>query len=269
MLKMQSWIEKNCPNEKPEIWIWNFDGRPRSEEFVRRIPFVKFGGYLNESVEIDKRKLHQSYHKGSWSEAFNFHGFDCYLCVNGELRVGQKMDNILSKYKTNWDYPINLKGIPSSKIKEPYIIFYFSDHGMFRKWVEHMPVETIQHFLSTIKGYRLILTGSEWDFPFNEKIKGDNIENMCGETSLDDLLSLIVHANAFVGWCGGNTIISPHLGTPTLMLWSNHFNHKRFQTNWVKPENIGTLYRLMNVEDITEKRFTQNLNKLLEVKAKK
>ena len=51
MLKLESWIAKNCPGEIPEVHVWNFDGRPRSEDFVKRIPFVKFGGYFNTKIE--------------------------------------------------------------------------------------------------------------------------------------------------------------------------------------------------------------------------
>lgn len=259
MLKMESWIKRNCQGQKPEIWIWNFDKRPRSHEFVERIPFVKFGGYLNRDIDLDRRRFHQSYIQGTISEIYKFHGFDCYICVNGELRIGNQMPRILPKYQINWDYKINLEGCEPT-IKDPYIIFYFSDHGMFTQWVKELPQKRINEFLKEIKNYRLILTGSSWDKPFNDKLK--DAENMCGETTLPQLFSLIQGASAFVGWCGGNTIISQHLNTPTLMMWSKYFN-KKFQTNWVKPEKIGKIYRPLDVEDLSKKKFMDNLNALL------
>lgn len=261
MLKMESWIEQNCPGEKPEVWIWNLDNRPRSQDFVERIPFVNFGGYLNQSIDMDRCRFNQSYMNGGLSEILNFHGFDCYLCVNGDLRIGRPMDQILPKYKVNWDYEINLDGC-EPKINDPYIIFYFSDHGMFEQWVNAMPPDKIREFVKSINGHRLILTGSSWDSPFNERIADSGIENMCGDTTLPELFGLIRGAKAFVGWCGGNTIISQHLNTPTLMLWSNYFE-KPFQTNWVKPEKIGTVYRPLNVENLTIETFSENLNAIL------
>jgi hypothetical protein len=265
MLKMESFIQQNCRGEIPEIHIWNFDNRPRSADFVKRIPFVKFGGYFNQSLEIDKRRFNASYMRGQYSEIKEFHGFDSYLCVNGGLRIGHNIENILPQYKVNWDYEINLNGC-STSIKEPYIIFYFSNHGMFTNWVNHLPPEKIKDLLAQIKGYKLILTGSTWDAPFNELLESENVINMCGDTSLNDLLGLIKGASAFVGWCGGNTIISQHLNTPTLMLWSNYFE-KPFQTNWVSPDRLGKMYIPMNVEGLNFDEFNRNLGELLERKA--
>lgn len=261
MLKMESWIAQNCPGEKPEIWIWNFDNRPRSHEFVERIPFVKFGGYLDRGIEMNRRAFNQTYMTGQRSEIFGFHGFESYLCVNGELRIGRHMDEILPQYQTNWDYPINLDGC-EPKITDPYIIFYFSDHGMFSQWVAEMPPEKIAAFVKSIRKHRLILTGSSWDAEFNNIFADSHMENLCGQTSLPELIGLIRGAKAFVGWCGGNTILSQHLNTPTLMLWSDYFI-KKFQTNWVKPEKIGKIYRPLNVEKLTIETFTENLNALL------
>jgi ADP-heptose:LPS heptosyltransferase len=268
MLKLESWIAKNCPGEIPEVHVWNFDGRPRSEDFVRRIPFVKFAGYFNTKIEdldsFQKKIFQRSYMTGrNGSEEKGYLGFDTYLCVNGQLRVGHDMKNILPNYETNWDYKLDLTGT-EPKIKEPYIIFYFSDHGMFKQWVTNLTPEKIKEFLSLIKGYRLILTGSTWDGPFNKHLEDAGVENWCGDTSLDELLSLIRGASAFVGWCGGNTIISQHLNTPTLMLWSDYFPSKAFQTNWVKPEKIGTVYKNLNVENLTVNTLTQTLGDLLD-----
>jgi ADP-heptose:LPS heptosyltransferase len=137
---------------------------------------------------------------------------------------------------------------------------------MFTNWVNHLPPEKIKDLLAQIKGYKLILTGSTWDAPFNELLESENVINMCGDTSLDDLLGLIKGASAFVGWCGGNTIISQHLNTPTLMLWSNYFE-KPFQTNWVSPDRLGKMYIPMNVEGLNFDEFNKNLGELLERKA--
>lgn len=265
MLKMESFIKQHCPNEKPEVHIWNFDGRPRSEDFVKRIPFVEFGGYFNKPLDIDKRRFHASYMTGQYSQIPDFHGFDYYLCVNGGLRIGHHIENILPQYKVNWNYEIKTDDC-KPPIDEPYIIFYFSNHGMFEEWIRHLPPDKIKALLAEIKGYKLILTGSTWDSPFNELLESENVINMCGDTSLDELLGLIKGASAFVGWCGGNTIISQHLNTPTLMLWSNYFEHKAFQTNWVSPDRLNTLYKPMNVEGLNFNEFHKNLGELLERK---
>ena len=218
MLKMESYIEQNCKGVIPEVTIWNFDGRPRADGFVSRIPFVKFAGYDNEAMTNDQKRLfHQVYMDGSREVVRGFKGYDSFICINGGLRIGHSMETIMPSCSTNWNYEIKTDDcvVP---YKEPYIIFYFSNHGMFTDWVNKMPPAKIKDFLKSIKGYKLILTGSAWDEPFNKELEDAGVVNLCGKTSLTELLGLIKGASAFVGWCGGNTIISQHLNTPTLML---------------------------------------------------
>lgn len=270
LLKLESFIEKHCPGEKPEVWVWNFDERPRSGDFIKRIPFVKFGGYLNEPIGMDKNSFEKSYMTGdaNYAKISEFHGFDYYLCVNGILRVGLPWNSVLPFYKTNWNYDINLEGC-KSPVEGKYIIFYFSDHGMFKKnWTGHLDASKTAKLLDRMSdwGYKLILTGSSWDKPYNDKIVGysesGKLINMCGDTSLDELLGLIKGASAFVGWCGGNTIISQHMNTPTLMIWSRYFK-REFQTNWVDPLRINKVYIPMNVENLNPQDFYKNLGDLI------
>ncbi len=267
MLKMESFIEKECKGVIPEITVWNFDGRPRADGFVKRIPFVKFAGYDNEPMgRQQKRLFHEVYMDGSKEVVAGFKGYDYFICVNGSLRIGHSMNNIMPQYGTNWNYKINVDDCTSS-YSEPYIIFYFSNHGMFTDWVSKMNSEKIRSFMQQIKGYKLILTGSSWDAPFNQELEDNGVINLCGKTSLDDLFGLIKGASAFVGWCGGNTIVSQHLNTPTLMLWSDYFSHRAFQTNWVDPDRLGKVYIPMDVETANNDSLMRNLGVLLERKA--
>jgi hypothetical protein len=264
MLKMESYIDQNCKGTIPEITIWNFDGRPRADGFVSRIPFVKFAGYDNAPMNNqEKRLFHQMYMDGSKDVVEGFRGYDRFICVNGSLRIGHSMETIMPQYKTNWNYEVKTDDclVP---YKEPYIIFYFSNHGMFQDWVAKMPPAKIKELMSHIKGYKLILTGSSWDEPFNKDLEDNGVINLCGKTTLTELFGLIKGASAFVGWCGGNTIVSQHLNTPTLMLWSNYFSHRAFQTNWVDPDRLGRVYKPMDVETITARSFMNNLGELLE-----
>ena len=267
MLKMESFIEKECKGVIPEITVWNFDGRPRADGFVKRIPFVKFAGYDNEPMgRQQKRLFHEVYMDGSKEVVAGFKGYDYFICVNGSLRIGHSMNNIMPQYGTNWNYKINVDDCTSS-YSEPYIIFYFSNHGMFTDWVFKMNSEKIRSFMQQIKGYKLILTGSSWDAPFNQELEDNGVINLCGKTSLDDLFGLIKGASAFVGWCGGNTIVSQHLNTPTLMLWSDYFSHRAFQTNWVDPDRLGKVYIPMDIETANNDSLLRNLGVLLERKA--
>lgn len=244
MLKMESFIEQHCPGEKPEIWIWDFDGRRRGAEFVKRISFVKFGGYWEAPIRAGRGLFERAYMVNQDQLTQGFHHFDYFFCVNGGLRVGDNFETqILPEYKVNWNYQIDLDDIEPCPW-ENYVMFCFSDFGMFSKWVQQLPEAEIQKTLKNIqeRGYEIVLTGSEWDKAFTKKIEINKAINLCGETSLDDLFALMKGAKAFVGWCGGNTMIAPHIGTKTLMLWSNYFKHQGFWTNWIRPDLINKTY---------------------------
>lgn len=251
MLKMQSFIEQHCPGEKPEIWVWDFDGRRRSADFIKKIPFVTFKGYWNAPIAEARETFNNAYFKNEGQLVKGFKEFDYFFCVNGGLREGRDFETeVLPKYKVNWDYPIDLSNLIPTKHKN-YVLCYFSDHGMFTNWVRQLPPAKINEILQYIRkqGYEVILSGATWDEKFNTQLETEGITNLCGQTTLDDLLSLIQSCECFVGWCGGNTIIAPHLGKKTLMIWNNYFPNKKFYTNWVKPDNIGKLYVPVSTTD--------------------
>lgn len=132
-LKLQSFIETHCPGERPEVFIWNFDGRPRSAEFVQRLPFVRFGGYWDEPLDIDRPAFQRAYMTGEDDAVPGFHGFDWFLCVNGSLRVGKPIDEILPEYRVDWNYPFEVRAGDerrADEIGEPYVLAYFTDHGL-------------------------------------------------------------------------------------------------------------------------------------------
>lgn len=261
-LKLQSFIRHHGLTEPPEVHIWNFDGRPRSLDFVRRIPFVRAGGYWDEPLDRHKKLFNEVYMTGARDVVEGTGGFDWLICVNGSLRVGRRIDTeILPKLETDWNYPLTITeaedefGRRIAAQVGPYVLLYFSDHGMFRQWIKHWPAESIRRFIahlqSVLPGHRLILTGSSWDAGFNERLVMPGVMNLCGKTTLDELLGLVRRASAFAGWCGGNTILSTHLNTPTVMLWSDYFRDRRFQTNWIDAARLGAVYQPRNVEQTT------------------
>lgn len=253
-LKLESFIARHCPGERPEVFIWNFDGRPRSQAFVERLPFVRFGGYWHRPIDADRAVFQQAYMTGDLDAAPRFRGFDWFLCFNGSLRVGRSMDQILPDCATNWQYPLEPRESDNrmaSTIGEPYVLAYFTNHGMFAShWWPRLGASRIRGLLSSIDA-KVILTGSEWDCESAKELQSENTIDLTGQTSFADLMGLMRNCQAFVGWCGGNTILSSHMGIPTLMLWSDYFN-KRFQMNWANPSTIGTTYRPADVETFND-----------------
>lgn len=256
-LKLQSFIDTHCPGQVPEVWIWNFDNRPRSADFVKRLPFVRFGGYWNHPLE--QPTFHDHYITGNVDVTWGFQDFDALLCVNGSLRVGRDMTQIMPEYGINWQYPIRETPEDTAfgdrfAADGKFALLCFSDFGMFAKWVHHMPARVCSSLIQRLgerMGCRMVLTGSPWDAEFCKRLTG-HTDDLIGKTSCGELLAMIRRAEAFVGWCGGNTIVSTHMGTPTLMLWSDYFTDRRFQTNWVAPQAMGRCYTPMNVENFDE-----------------
>jgi hypothetical protein len=254
MLKLESFIEKNHL-DKPEIWLWNFDKRPRGMDFVERVPFVKAGGYWDHPLEGEAKRIFNLLYKGDEFDIVKgFHYFDYFICPNGKLRTVVRLeDSFLEGYATNWKYEIKMTAEEEAYAFDAlelgsYILLYFSDQGMFRHWIRQWPLKSIVEFITllseSIADARLILTGSDWDLKFNNVLSslcGLKVTNLTGKTNLSQLLGLIRGASAFVGWPGGNTIISTHLGVTTHILWSDYFE-ENFFSNWADPSKIERSY---------------------------
>lgn len=247
----------------PEVWVWNFDGRPRSLDYVRRLPFVSTGEYWNQGFTEDlRRQFTDCYMTGTADVVRGFSGFDFFICPNGSLRQGKQLaTEILPECTTEWDYPLEatdgeLAYGDAQLARGKYVLLYFSDQGMFRTWLQAWPVARVAQFIDHVHrllpSYRLLLTGSSWDAMFARNLLplvSAPIANLVGMTTLEQLLGLIRYASAFAGWCGGNTIIATHLKTPTYMLWSDYFC-AAMQTNWVDPAKIGSIYHCDTVRAV-------------------
>ena len=243
-LKMESFIEKNG-FDHPLIYSWNIDNRPRSLDFIKRLPFITPGDYWNEIKFTSMRRVFNSlYIDGGMDFVKDFHGFDYFLSVNGSLRQGWDIDHILPDYETNWEYPLlqtEAEKVFGRDFRSGgrYILLSFSDNGMFDYWVRKWPAEKISKFITELSAllpsHRLILTGGTWDERLNDKLDvPESVENLTGKTNFDQLMGLIRHADGFVGWPGGNTILSTHLRVKTMILWTDYFV-PGMRTNWVAP----------------------------------
>lgn len=248
--------------DTPELWIWDFDGRKRSLGFVERLPMATAGGYWEHPIDPQLRGPFRASYMWSGHDAVpDFQGFDWFLCFNGSLRVGLNLErDILPGLATDWGYELRqtlaeVKAGRQWREQGPYVLLYFSGHGMFSHWLRRWPVVVIRDFIlelaRLLPEHRLLLTGASWDQgPIEQSMAGvdsPRIVDLTGRTSFDELMGLIRNADGFAGWCGGNTIISTHIGTPTYVLWSSYFRPE-FYTNWVDPQKLGSVYRFDTVE---------------------
>ena len=102
---------------------------------------------------------------------------------------------------------------------------------------------------SSLTGCKIILTGKGWDKEYNDELmawnkrfNGPLVNRVGASESLGEYLYAIKEARAFIGNCGGNTIMSTHFGTKTIMMWNGEYFHKRFFTSWVDLQKLNKSY---------------------------
>lgn len=245
--------------DKPEVWVWNFDGRPRSLEYVERIPFVTAGGYWSEPHDVPE--FRESYLDDGRSVFPDFHGFDFYLSANGALRHGRTVEDAFAGYRTDWYFPLLQTDAERAHEEAArakwgkYIVAHFSEFGMFSHWVRAWGEGGCAQLVRLVQeetGRPVLLTGCEWDRPFASAVaKRADAVSLCGATDLDAFFGLFRGASGCIGWCGGNTIKATYLRKPTLIAWSRYFRDPRFYRNACPPDAWGQWYEAAVVEDET------------------
>jgi hypothetical protein len=146
-LKLRAFCESQGI-EKPELWIWDIDGRKRSLEFVQRLPMATAGGYWEQALTADIRPaFFGSYMRPGADVVPGFMGFDWFLCFNGSLRWGRNLErDILPGLAADWGYEL-AQTREEAMLGEAfratgrYVLLYFSGHGMF----SHYPLDPRRH----------------------------------------------------------------------------------------------------------------------------
>jgi hypothetical protein len=241
--------------------VWDNDGRPRGMDFLRRVPFITPGEYFHRGIGAPEAPTHPQtqalFNAGLINALGPLPNHDAAIVFNGSLEKGKSMTTeILPFFDVNWDYEVTVREEELDYAKQygRYVLCYFSNHGMFPHWTRHLSVSSIRSMIDAVTRKlkcSVILTGSSWDRPFNQTLgQGRHILNLTGETDTGQLFGLIKGAHAFIGFCGGNTMMSVHFKTPTVILWSKRFfPHQGFRTNWCRPDSVGNYYMPVNVED--------------------
>jgi hypothetical protein len=272
LLKLRAFLK--AKTSKAKVWSLAIRGdRKRAIEFLRRVPFVEAVDYHEVSLDSLRKELPAMINDEPRQVIPGMFGFDYYLCFNQALRDGTHIDDILPECPTDWDYPVAETDDDSryrtrfAKVHGPYALFYFSRFGMHARWAKHFGTERARNLLM---GFRKeypsitpVLVGMGVDVPFLKEIR-DLAVDLAEKTTTGQLLSLIRGAACMVGFHNGPTILSQHLGTPTLMLWSrDHFRTPAFRTDWVDPRRIGKIYISLEVEESDEGTVLDAMRRLL------
>ncbi len=253
MLKMESLIKNQFEGETPEIWVWSESKKTeRSEDYIKRIPFVKWGGYFRAEKHVAVGQ--QVFVHGKPWVMDDWNGFDLFVAFNAPLGWGTHISQIAPRWDINWDYPIQLRfedQFKAFQIKDdhgPYVLVSFFGHSFYKGWHKHFGVDRIKALLAKLREkYQVVLTGREWD-TFMAAMGGPGDIDLVGKTTMGELLGLCGRAQAFVGFAAGNGMLAQHLGCPTFMLWDMNQWHPHFATNWVSPNKLADCtYRALDI----------------------
>lgn len=257
----------------PEVFVWDFEGRKRSIEYVERLAFVRSGGYFERPPHPHRMpEFRASYVTGERSIVAGLFGFDYYIAVNGALRQGRTIAEA-TKCAVDW-YPAMRRTEAEIEAEAwyrrefgEYVLLHFSAFGMFRDWVKAWPLEDCVEFIYGVAqrtGLPLLLTGCEWDRPFCEAIGRETPAfNLAGRTDADQFFGMLHGARAVAGWCGGNTILATTLKKPTLMLWSDFFPNSAFFRNACPPESWNQWYLSRTVERTSPREAIEDFVQLI------
>ena len=252
MVKLQDWMRQQEITD-PEIWVWDFDQRPRSREYIERIPFVKFGGYYHDRDKSGP-EFQESYIMAGRVVYSGFRDFDYYIAFNGILRAGLTLDDAMPGVASDWFFPLDQTRKEEAasagyRLAYPtgYIVAFFSDHGMFGHWVREWGADECAALVTRLReetNLPVLLTGSHWDRTFAAQVaeRSDAVDLTC-KTDADQFFALFRHAKACVGWCGGNTILSTYFRVPTVIGWHRYFQHAGFYANACPPSALGQWYQ--------------------------
>lgn len=258
MVALPALLERWGETEPPEVWVWDFDGRRRSLEYVERVPFVRAGGYWrHDNKPLEFRR---SYMEDGESVFPDFRGFDVYLAANGALRWGRTVEEAFD-VPCDWRFPLRTTEAEAKwadtyrQTYGRYVVAHFSDFGMFGKWVRAWGVHGCVQLVREVQdrtGLPVLLTGSHWDTALSAKVaEHTGAVDLSGKTDADQFYALFRNAAGCIGWCGGNTILATAFGVPTVMGWSKYFPDARFFTNACPPESLGNWYLPFTVETDT------------------
>lgn len=275
LLKLQDWLRSQGPEWMcPEVSIWNLDNRPRTLEYLRLIPWVKAGEYVKLPLVGDNKKMFETLyiHKGSGDVAFHFNGFDALIGTNGNMRNGVSFSRILQGAQVDYNYGPVLPIADRPNHTRPYFVLCFSGHGMFSShWVNRMTSTLIKEMVSQMRGrfpgHEFVFTGCSWDDDFTKLCMGPKDFSLVGKTSLLEFFRLLQHSSGYIGWCGGNSILSQHLGVPTVEWWSQKYFPKHDRRGWETPHGNGRPHRrhfVLEVEDYKRRKTGDLVSSFLE-----
>lgn len=257
LVKLRGFMEARHPGAaEPAIFLWDMDGRRRSDSYLERVPWVHFAGHVAAPADRDFAEVY--FQRKRWLIPDKI-GCDYLMAFNGWLREGGTLDEAAPEIPSDWHFPLHQplaerEAIERWAARRPrHLMVYVSGHGMFANWIKAWGLRGCAEYVQTVAARTAttpVFTGSVWDAEVGTAIAGmvPGALNLIGKTTMDDLFAIMRTAKGVIGWCGGNTIQAVRLGIPTQIVWSRYFRDERFYVNACPPNSPH--YQAVQIERV-------------------
>ena len=242
-------LMKELGETSVNLFVSDPDDRQRSLPWLQKIPWGSAKGYVNHKTS--SQTFQEAYMRNGRYLFSNVLGCDYFLAFNGVLRFGADLDKVEASWGAEWFPKMFLSSQEKKATKEfqdrfgNYVVAYFVEHGMYKRWLTQLKPVEIVSVLKRIKekGFEVVFMGAEWDRDGLPSMlaAGCGGVDLCGETTIDQMFGLIRGSQGVIGFPAGNTIMSTVLRVPTFLFWNQYFD-KRFWEFSCPPESRGEWY---------------------------
>lgn len=256
----------------PDVYVHDAAPSGRSAGFWQRVPFVRFMGSGNLSKKSRKR-ANLAYRPPGVAVQRNVESFDYFLSFNGSLEAGRSLDQAMPNVPASWYEPLDRPGTIDALTAEyqarfgRYVACAFWDHGFYRRWLaefsEEQVIASLRQFAD--EGITPVLMGASWDkngLGSRLAQTDQRFVDLVGGTDFDQLTALLEGAAGVFGFPAGNSILGPYFRTPTVLLWSEHFDRRMWSNVCPPPESP---YKVLPTVGTTPDLAAETLLTMMEV----
>lgn len=250
---------KHTGNDKHKPVLTVCSGDPsfdRAGDFLRCVPWIEFGGYLDIRPKRWTAFTTASFFHG---KVFNdMPGFDLFIAANKLVELGTPMDDIWPQAgRTDWDYPIE-HAEQNIEAPEQFVLANFYKASFYEEWWKAAPpAETLLSIGKRLddekKPHKILLVGAKWDEKVAALLRDAHprVIDMSGKTTWAQLIHLKRRAAAMVGHPSGSPMIATQLGTPVVCVWGEWWQFSEgMRYNWCRPDVVRTRrYRALHTKD--------------------
>lgn len=237
--------ESGNTEHKPIITVCSGDpAYDRAGDFLRCVPWVQFGGYLDI-----RPKRWQAFTTASFFHGkvfLDMPGFDLFIAANKLVEMGTPMDDVWPQAgRTDWDYPID-HAEQTIEAPEQFVLASFYKASFYEKWWDRAsPAEALRSVGDRLADaklpHKIVLVGAKWDEKVAAQLRSshERVVDMTGKTSWAQLIWLKKRAAAMFGHPSGSPMIATQLGTPVVCQWGEWWQFTPgMHTNWCRPDML-------------------------------